>query len=353
MTTQFQFIASTPLGGNRGVLSAARSLLSGGEAFALAIVVSTRGSTYRKPGALALVANDGTTQGVISGGCLEPTLQETAAKVLAIDAPQTLLFDTQSKDDLVFGSGSACRGVMQVLLVPVRPGQENTLYSAIDAAHHTHVTLKLALATQPPLLASGLAWSGDSELQVGNAMAGLHALRKADIGEHSVTLDSEKTPVAVFESRPAPQVLLIGAGPEAAPLMRIARSLGWFITLIDHRPAAMSAYSVDADRRLMARPLAALAELKEQCFDAALIMTHTAAADLEALQALAPRTEPYVGLLGPPARRDELMAQLSSDARDALKDRLHAPLGLRLGGDGPEPLALSIAAELQRFLTQQ
>jgi len=302
---------------------------------------------------LALVANDGATQGVISGGCLEPTLQEAATKVLTNDAPQTVLFDTQSKDDLVFGSGSACRGVMQVLLVPVRPGQENALYSAIDAAHHAHVTLKLAVGVQQPLLASGLGWLSGKELQLGSAIAGLHALRNADSGEHSVLLVDKRTTVAVFECRPAPQILLIGAGPEAAPLMRIARSLGWFITLVDHRLAAMAAYSADADHKITARPLAAFAELRQPSFDAAVIMTHTAAADLEALQALTSRTESYVGLLGPPARRDELMAQLTSDARDAIKDRLHAPLGLRLGGDGPEPLALSIAAELQRFFTQQ
>jgi len=66
------------------------------------------------------------------------------------------------------------------------------------------------------------------------------------------------------------------------------------------------------------------------------------------LRILAERNEPYVGLLGPPARRDELMSQLSDGQRASLLPRLHAPLGLRLGGNGPEPLALSIAAELQR-----
>jgi xanthine dehydrogenase accessory factor len=79
-------------------------------------------------------------------------------------------------------------------------------------------------------------------------------------------------------------------------------------------------------------------------------MTHTAANDREALAALARRAEPFVGLLGPPARRDELLAELDPGARVALTPRLHAPVGIRLGGHGPEVLALSICAELQRFL---
>jgi len=77
-------------------------------------------------------------------------------------------------------------------------------------------------------------------------------------------------------------------------------------------------------------------------------MTHSAATDLEAMKVLATRNEPYIGLLGPPARRDELLSQLTNEQRTALMPRFHAPMGLRLGGNGPEPLALSIAGELQK-----
>ena len=103
-----------------------------------------------------------------------------------------------------------------------------------------------------------------------------------------------------------------------------------------------------ADRIVHGRPAAALAELEGEPLDAVVVMTHLAEHDLAALQALSARDVGYVGLLGPPARRDELLARLSAAERSGLAGRLHAPVGLPLGGEGPEAIALAIAADLQR-----
>jgi xanthine dehydrogenase accessory factor len=97
----------------------------------------------------------------------------------------------------------------------------------------------------------------------------------------------------------------------------------------------------------------ALAELAVEPIDAAVVMTHLAEHDLEALRVLAARQVGYLGLLGPPARRDELLARLTDAERSALAGRLHAPVGLPLGGEGPEAIALAIAAELQRAFSAQ
>jgi len=345
-----------PLGGNRGVLAIANSLRAMGKPFVLAVVVLTTGSTYRKPGAMAVVAQDGTLQGVISGGCLETMLQEAALEVLAANQPTSrpriLVFDTQSRDDVIFGSGSACRGLMQVLLTPVTPNCSNELFDLIEIAHQQHAPLKLALCVDEVSIGRGCAWRGEHACFIGEPNAAWLQLQAAAAGEHTLAIGGNESKAAVFVIKPAPRLLIIGAGPETTPLMRIARSLGWFVTLVDHRPVAVSICSVHADQYFIARPHQALSTLRDQKFDAALVMTHTAASDLEALQALSARDEPYIGLLGPPTRRDELLAQLDDEQRQALHNRLRAPLGLRLGGDGPEPLALSIAAELQRFLTQ-
>src|SRR5690348_15589202 len=132
------------LGGNRGVLAVAAQLLKDRKPFALAIVVNTEGSTYRKPGALALFADDGKTQSVISGGCLEPGWHKAAREVLARNEPRSLLLDTHSDDDLIFGSGSGCRGSMRVLVIPVQPENTHHLYSAIAYSFQHHELLKLA-----------------------------------------------------------------------------------------------------------------------------------------------------------------------------------------------------------------
>jgi xanthine dehydrogenase accessory factor len=296
-------------GSQRAVVEAARGLQAAGRPFALAVVVEAQGSTYRKPGALAVVAVDGARVGVISGGCLEPALDELAREALAAGAPRDAVFDTRSDDDLVFGSGSGCRGRMRVLALPVASGQPCAALDEIVAAFDQRRPATLDL----PALAPGL-------------FAG---------GRVSV--------------RPPPLLLLLGAGPEAPPLLRIARTLGWFAWVADHRDGLLGHDRVaEADRILRGRPAAALAEVAADPVDAAIVMTHLAEHDLEALGILSRRETTYVGLLGPRARRDELLARLGAAERAALGPRLHAPVGLPLGGEGPEAIALAIAADLQR-----
>jgi xanthine dehydrogenase accessory factor len=301
--------AGPALGGQRAVLAAARELRAAGRAFALTLVVEAEGSTYRKPGALALVAGDGHRVGVISGGCLEPGLIKLGLDALAAAQPRDAVFDTRSDDDLLFGSGSGCRGRMRVVALPVMPGVPSPVLDAVLPAHEERRPARLALAALAPHL--GL-------------------------------------PVEVIV-RPPPLVLLLGAGPEAAPLVGIARTLGWYVWLADHRTGLLEDPRLEAvDRVIAARPAAALSTLAGTHLDAAIAMTHTAEHDLAALAALAAHDARYVGLLGPPARRDELLARLTPAQRAAFEGRLHAPVGLKLGGEGPEAIALTIAAELQR-----
>lgn len=259
--------------GQRGVIDTALALRASGRAFVLALVVETEGSTYRKPGALAVVAEDGARVGVISGGCLEPVLDTLARETLTGDSPRVAVFDTRSDDDLLFGSGSGCRGRMRVLALPVRPGRACAALDAVAEAfaQRRRVTLPLP-ELAPTLFAEGRV-----------------------------------------EFRPPPHLLLLGAGPETPLLLRIARTLGWYGSVADHREALLTPERMrEADRVLLRRPGPALAELAGEHFEAVLVMTHLASADLEALRALAMGSAPYIGLLGPSARRDELLAQLQA-----------------------------------------
>lgn len=303
--------AAGSVGGQRAVLEAAETLQAAGRAFALTLVVDAEGSTYRKPGALALVADDGRRVGVISGGCLEPGLVALAREALAAAQPRETVFDTRSDDDLVFGSGSGCRGRMRVVALPVQPGSPAPVLDALRAAHGTRQPARLSLGALAPHLGRSI----------------------------EITL------------RPPPLLLLLGAGPEAPPLLDIARTLGWYVWIADHRPALLDEPRLRcADRRIGARPAEALAGLGGVPCDAAIAMTHTAEHDLAALAALAEREVGYVGLLGPKVRRDELLARLTPAQRAALDGRLHAPVGIKLGGEGPEAIALAIAAQLQQEL---
>jgi xanthine dehydrogenase accessory factor len=147
-----------------------------------------------------------------------------------------------------------------------------------------------------------------------------------------------------------PRILLLGAGPDAVPLVDFAVRLNWKVTLLDHRAAyADAAHFPAAEQVLQAHPeeLAAAVDLGSFC--AAVVMSHHLSSDLAYLRALARAPIPYVGLLGPAARREKLLGDLGSDALK-LRGRLHAPVGLPLGGRTPESIALAIIAELHAFV---
>lgn len=309
----------SPPGGLRGVLEAASALRAAGQAFALALVTDTEGSTYRKAGALAVVAMDGARTGTISGGCLEPALVTLCQQVITDGRAARTVFDTRGDDDLLFGSGSGCRGRMRVVAWPL-PGAGDGLLDALLSADEAARALALAVSDDDGVP----RWRVDA---VGGSGEG----------------DEPLVRIA-----PVPRVLVLGAGPEAAPLLTLARALGWHARVADHREGLLAQAALPAGvPRDVLRPAAALAATARPD-DAVLVMTHLASADLEALRALAPRAVPYVGLLGPPGRRDELLGMLSDDERAALQPRLRAPVGLFLGGEGPEAIALAITADLQR-----
>lgn len=333
----------SPVGGNRGVLLRALALREQGRAFALALVTDTEGSTYRKPGALALVADDGERTGAISGGCLEPALDQLARDALASGRVEVALFDTRGDDDLVFGSGSGCRGRMRVLAWPVPPGP-HAFFDALAGAQDDGVPLDLVLAVDADAAGRGLAWRAGQGFDF-NPPDGAAALRTAAPGlhEHAGAL------LARLRIAPAPRLLLIGAGPEAPAMLRLANTLGWRAEVADHREGLLLPSRLgDASARHRGRPEPVLSSLPSPP-DAALVMTHVASTDLEALRALAAMPVGYVGLLGPPGRRDELLDQLSPAERASLQPRLRAPVGLALGGEGPEAIAMAVAAQLQQF----
>jgi xanthine/CO dehydrogenase XdhC/CoxF family maturation factor len=147
-----------------------------------------------------------------------------------------------------------------------------------------------------------------------------------------------------------PRILLLGAGPDTIPVVDFAARLNWKVTLVDHRSAyAVAAHFPAAERVVLARPEELGASLDLGRFSAAVVMSHHLPSDLTYLRALAVSSIPYVGLLGPAMRRDRLVADLGADAQ-ALRPRLHAPVGLPLGGRSPESVALSIVAQLHAFL---
>jgi xanthine/CO dehydrogenase XdhC/CoxF family maturation factor len=143
---------------------------------------------------------------------------------------------------------------------------------------------------------------------------------------------------------------VLGAGLDAVPLADIADRLGWRVTVADHRPASLARGDFPAGTELVETAPAAVARaLRLERYAAVVVMSHHLDSDRAYLRALADAPAPYLGLLGPAARRERLLADLG-EAGLRLRGRLHGPVGLPIRADSPETIALAILAEIHAAL---
>jgi xanthine dehydrogenase accessory factor len=144
---------------------------------------------------------------------------------------------------------------------------------------------------------------------------------------------------------------VLGAGPDAMPLVEIAGLMNWHVTVLDHRPAYAVAERFPRAQRVALNPAGELTrQLQSAQYDAAVVMSHHLLSDQAYLDALAAHESiPYIGLLGPAPRRTRLMQELGERSR-GLDGRLHGPIGLDIGAKTPEAIALAIVAEIQAVL---
>ena len=262
-----------------------------GEGAVVATVVGVDGSTYRGAGARMVVRADGSTIGAVSGGCLEADIVARAAEVLATGLPELAHYDTRS-DDGVLGLGMGCQGVIDVHLEPL----------------------------------------------AGDALS-------AEIGR-----------LAELRVRNATRLLVCGAGADAIPVVRLAAMTGWLVTVVDHRPSFATAERFpDAERvlRLDASQedgmLASVVRLDE--FAAAVVMGHAATHDRARLhELLGVQGLRYLGVLGPRRRTMELLEGASGVAPGELPPHVFAPVGLDIGAETPEEIALAIVSECAAVL---
>ena len=292
-----------------------------GRQAALAVVMATEGSTYVKPGALALFAADGTQQGWLSGGCLEPEIAERAHAALQARCLALMDVDTRGDEELLSGSAVGCRGRLHLALLPLPLLEGWTAMAQAWCARAGAMRLSLDTA-------------GHLHAVVGSLSRRWHLPGAAPAQELHARIEAP------------PAVAVLGAGPESGVLLPWLRQLGWFTTLVEKRPrwrdqgAAADLHIEDTPARALAAGLDA---------DAVLVMHHHFELDREALEALADHCIDFIGLLGPRRRQQDLFQLLSPACRQSLQPRLRSPVGLKLGGQGPEAIALSIAAQLQRW----
>ena len=296
----------------------------------LATLVTVEGSSYRRPGARMLIADGGVRIGAISGGCLEEDLIERSKKVSAAGRAELVVYDTTADNDLLWGVGLGCHGVIRVLLepVPARPDWAATIAENFRAGLSTD----LAVVWESP--------GGQPGTVVRDARAA--ARLKAATGVFNDTVG-------------APIILSIfGAGNGARPLAQLARDLGWRVTVADPRPAMATEARFPGLFRLVSGPADELvSRVGPAPGSLAVIMTHHYVHDRPLLRQLLPLPLAYLGLLGSRGRSERIRADVEAEGiaiTPAMRSRLRSPVGLDLGAEGPEEVALSIIAEMMAVL---
>lgn len=293
----------------------------------LALVIDTEGSTYVRAGGMALFGQPPQQWGWLSGGCLEPAIAERAA---AADRDAQLAWmdiDTRDDEDLLSGSALGCRGRLHIALMPLRllPGWP----ALVQAWRRRQGALVLQLQADGALTASVGDRSQHWRLAAPQPPWPMAATKQVSIA-------------------PPPAVAVFGGGPETPALLPLLRQSGWMTHLIERRPRWLPMQEM-ADDTTEETPSSSATAIVDGQFDAALVMHHNFELDREALAMLADTAIPFIGLLGPKRRRDDLFRLLPSSAHAQLLPRLRSPVGLDLGGHGPEAIALSIAAQLQAW----
>ncbi len=329
---------------------------------ALATVVEVLGSAYRRPGARMLVTEDGELTGAISGGCLEGDARQRARRAIFQGEPALVTYDTRDEDDPRHGLGPGCQGVVRILLEPLdfadpdnpmellRGFAQHPAPAVLATVFETDTAGLKAAVGQSLLLAEGGVGRGTPLLAgpLGEAARTTFAEGKSQV----LDIETDAGPVrALLEVLTPPLRLVVyGAGNDAQPLVHLAASLGWHITVVDGRPnlATPARFPEAAAVRIVP-----VGELETQLPDPLayhVLLSHNYAYDLAALQTLLPSPAPYIGLLGPRLKAQRLLDELDSFSValvQQLRERLHSPIGLDLGSETPEEIALAIVAEIQ------
>jgi xanthine dehydrogenase accessory factor len=329
-----------------------------GRPCALATVVEVLGSAYRRPGARMLVTDDGQLTGAISGGCLEGDARQQARRAIFRGEPALVTYDTRDEDDPRHGLGPGCQGLVRILLEPLQFANEaNPLEILRSFAQHPvpamlATTFAADAAGPKAVVGERLLLMEAGTVRGGALLAGplLEAARATLAQNQSrvLAIDTDAGPVrALLEVLVPPLRLVVyGAGNDAQPLVRLAGSLGWHITVVDGRPNLATPPRFPEAAAVQVIPVRELATSVPDPLAYHVLLSHNYAYDLAALQLLANLSAPYIGLLGPRQKAQRLLAELRGDTA-SLHQRLHSPIGLDLGSETPEEIALCIVAEIQ------
>lgn len=328
---------------------------------ALATVVKVRGSSYRSPGARMLITDDGKWVGSISGGCLEGDALRQARQVMAGNKPVTVTYDTREESNQHLGIGLGCNGVIDVLIEPVEPDNTGNPVRLFEG----FITTKKSIVLATIFSSSGengqkLLYSGNEEKCCTFSITGLKDIVKADISHlfenkrsesRAYRLGDSKFEVFIELIQPSISVIIFGGGFDARPVSQLAKSLGWEVAVTDECVAHIApVFFPNADKISMCNRQFIDRDFEITPYTACVLMSHNYEYDRDVLKKLLQSPAPYIGILGPRKRFDKMCEEFEREnirLTPGDTHRIHSPIGLDIGSETPDEIAVSIIAEIQ------
>lgn len=333
---------------------------------ALATVVHVEGSSYRRPGARMLVTEDGELTGAISGGCLEGDALRKA--LLAINQQQNKLvtYDSMDEEDNTIGIQLGCNGIVYILFEPIDAARENNpialLEKATEQTNNAVVVTLFSLDTIAEQRGTCLLAAGNDYYETINNSS-LQVLLKNDIADVFSTGLSTMKKSGVNETafieliKPPVELIIAGAGNDAFPLVQMANVLGWHVTIVDGRKTHANANRFPLKKNIIvAKPAEAVKQITISEQTVFVLMSHNYNYDLAMLKELINSNCNYIGVLGPKKKLEKMFAALQDEGievNDEIKERIYGPVGLDIGAETAEEIALSIMAEIKTVLAKR
>ena len=330
---------------------------------ALATVVKVRGSSYRSPGARMLIQEDGKWIGSISGGCLEGDALRKARLVMQNKTPLTVTYDTREESNQNLGIGLGCNGVIDVLIEPLDRGDpQNTVLqfsSLIDS------NTPVALATIFRGTGTGERLLIDANHKPLQQFSDT-ALSKLVLEDLTRLFDSRVSRAEQYENgveifleliQPSISIIIFGAGFDARPVSQLAKTLGWNVTVTDECVAHIAPlFFPTADKLSLCQRSWIDRDFDITPYTACILMSHNYEYDRDVLKKLIKTDTPYIGILGPRKRFDKMVLEFDRENISIPADRLnriHSPIGLDIGAETPDEIALAIIGEIQSRFTNR
>ncbi len=355
----------------RALVESYDRLKTEGIASVLATVVHVEGSSYRRAGARMLVDAFGNLTGAISGGCLEGDSLRKALLVMEQGNNKLVTYDTSDEDDALIGAQLGCNGIIQVLFEPLDYSDADNavellrrpLQSECPAvvwvgycpgrASESPGTVRVSLEGE----AAGGRGLPHGQLQPLDSLAAEVLQKGQSLVAELNTRDRVSLRYFLQFLQPPPHLVLVGAGNDAVVLSAQAGLLGWKVSVIDGRSTHATEDRFGSSCQvIVSRPEASLEQLQlapRTCF---VLMSHNYNYDKDVLRLLLGLPGiPYIGMLGPRKKFERMKDELASEGTVLSPEdtgRIYAPVGLEIGAETPEEIALSVLAEVQAVLNR-